>query len=153
VDLDLGNYERYLNVTLTRENNITTGKIYKHVIERERKGDYLGKTVQVVPHITDAIVDWIERVAKIPVDDTNQEPDVCIIELGGTVGDIESMPFVEAMTQLRRRSKTPNFLQIHVSYIPDVNGEQKTKPTQQAIRGVRSAGLIPDLVSVPLMIS
>jgi CTP synthase len=132
---------------LTRENNITTGKIYKHVIERERKGDYLGKTVQVVPHITDAIVNWIERVAKIPVDDTNQEPDVCIIELGGTVGDIESMPFVEAMTQLRRRAKGPNFLQIHVSYIPEVNGEQKTKPTQQAIRAVRSAGLIPDLVS------
>ncbi|KAE9969900.1 CTP synthase [Venturia inaequalis] len=147
VDLDLGNYERYLNVTLTRENNITTGKIYQHVIERERKGDYLGKTVQVVPHITDAIVHWVERVAKIPVDDTNEEPDVCIIELGGTVGDIESMPFVEAMTQLRRRAKGTNFLQIHVSYIPEIHGEQKTKPTQQAIRAVRSAGLIPDLIA------
>lgn len=155
VDLDLGNYERYLNITLTRENNITTGKIYKHVIERERRGDYLGRTVQVVPHITDAIVDWIERVAKIPVDDTQQEPDVCIIELGGTVGDIESMPFVEAMSQLRRGAGKGNFLQIHVSYIPLINGEQKTKPTQQAIRSARSAGLLPDLVGrylVPIQV-
>ncbi|KAF2456585.1 CTP synthase [Lineolata rhizophorae] len=147
VDLDLGNYERYLNVTLTSENNITTGKIYKHVIERERHGDYLGRTVQVVPHITDAIQDWVERVAKVPVDDTGEEPDVCIIELGGTVGDIESMPFVEALTQLRRRAGRNNFLQIHVSYIPIIHGEQKTKPTQQAIRGVRSAGLLPDLIA------
>ncbi|KAI4122042.1 MAG: hypothetical protein LQ347_006644 [Umbilicaria vellea] len=147
VDLDLGNYERYLNITLTRENNITTGKIYQHVIERERKGDYLGRTVQVVPHLTDAIQDWIERVARIPVDDTNEEPDVCIIELGGTVGDIESGPFVEAMRQLRRRAGKDNFLQIHVSLIPVVGGEQKTKPTQQAIRDVRSAGLSPDLIA------
>lgn len=147
MDLDLGNYERYLNITLTRDNNITTGKIYQHVIERERKGDYLGQTVQVVPHLTNAIQDWIERVAKTPVDDTNQEPDVCIIELGGTVGDIESAPFIEAMRQLRRRAGRDNFLQIHVSLIPVVGGEQKTKPTQQAIRDVRSAGLSPDLVS------
>ncbi|KAL2219697.1 CTP synthase [Thermoascus aurantiacus ATCC 26904] len=147
VDLDLGNYERYLNITLTRENNITTGKIYKHVIEKERRGDYLGRTVQVVPHLTDAIQDWIERVAKIPVDDTNEEPDVCIIELGGTVGDIESGPFIEAMRQLRRRAGKDNFLQIHVSLVPIVGGELKTKPTQQAIRDVRSAGLSPDLIA------
>lgn len=146
VDLDLGNYERYLNITLTRENNITTGKIYQHVIEKERRGDYLGKTVQVVPHITDAIQAWIERVSKIPVDDTNEEPDICIVELGGTVGDIESMPFVEAMTQLRHRAGKNNFLNIHVSYVPTINGEQKTKPTQHAVKSVRSAGLIPDLV-------
>lgn len=146
VDLDLGNYERYLNITLTRENNITTGKIYQHVIERERRGDYLGRTVQVVPHLTDAVQDWIERVARIPVDDTNEEPDACIIELGGTVGDIESAPFIESMRQLRRRAGKDNFLQIHVSLIPVVGGEQKTKPTQQAIRDVRSAGLSPDLV-------
>ena len=151
VDLDLGNYERYLNITLMRENNITTGKIYQHVIERERRGDYLGRTVQVVPHLTDAIQDWIERVARIPVDDTNEEPDVCIIELGGTVGDIESGPFIEAMRQLRRRAGKDNFLQIHVSLIPVVSNEQKTKPTQQAIRDVRSAGLSPDLVSLPLV--
>ncbi|KAF1961967.1 CTP synthase-like protein [Byssothecium circinans] len=147
VDLDLGNYERYLNITLTRDNNITTGKIYDHVIKRERKGDYLGKTVQVVPHITDAIQDWIERVARIPVDDSNEEPDVCIIELGGTVGDIESMPFIEALTQLRRRAGKDNFLQVHVSYVPVIHGEQKTKPTQQAIKAVRSAGLVPDLIA------
>ena len=146
VDLDLGNYERYLNITLTRENNITTGKIYQHVIKKERAGDYLGRTVQVVPHVTDAIQDWIERVARIPVDDTGEEPDVCIIELGGTVGDIESAPFIEAMTQLRRRAGKDNFLQIHVSMIVIVNGEQKTKPTQNSIREVRSAGLFPDLV-------
>ena len=148
VDLDLGNYERYLNVTLTREHSITTGKIYQHVIERERKGDYLGKTVQVVPHITNGIQEWIERVARIPVDDTNEEPDVCIIELGGTVGDIESAPFIEAMRQLRRRAGRDNFAQIHVSLVPVVGGEQKTKPTQQAIRDARSAGLSPDLVQI-----
>ncbi|KAI9723348.1 MAG: CTP synthase ura7 [Candelaria pacifica] len=147
VDLDLGNYERYLNITLTRENNITTGKIYLHVIERERKGDYLGRTVQVVPHLTDAIQDWIERVARIPVDDTNEEPDVCIIELGGTVGDIESGPFIEAMRQMRRRAGKDNFLQVHVSLVPVVGGEQKSKPTQQAIKDVRSAGLNPDLIA------
>ncbi|KAF2156715.1 CTP synthase [Myriangium duriaei CBS 260.36] len=147
VDLDLGNYERYLNITLTRENNITTGKIYAHVIEKERRGDYLGHTVQVVPHVIEAIEDWVERVAKVPVDDTGEEPDVCIIELGGTVGDIESMPFVEAMTQLRVRAGRDNFMQIHVSYVPMVHGEQKTKPTQMAIKAVRSAGLVPDLIA------
>jgi CTP synthase len=147
VDLDLGNYERYLNITLTRENNITTGKIYQHVIEKERRGDYLGRTVQVVPHLTDAIQDWIERVAQIPVDDTNETPDVCIIELGGTVGDIESAPFIEAMRQLRRRAGKDNFLQIHVSLVPVIQGEQKTKPTQAAIKDARSAGMQPDLIA------
>lgn len=145
--MDLGNYERYLNITLTRENNITTGKIYQHVIERERRGEYLGKTVQVVPHLTDAIQEWVERVARIPVDDTKESPDVCIIELGGTVGDIESAPFIEAMRQLRRKAGKGNFLQIHVSLIPVIQGEQKTKPTQQAYRDVGRAGLVPDLVS------
>ncbi|KAI9671010.1 MAG: CTP synthase ura7 [Alyxoria varia] len=147
VDLDLGNYERYLNITLTRENNITTGKIYQHVIEKERKGRYLGKTVQVVPHITDAIQDWIQRVAAIPVDDSNETPDVCIVELGGTVGDIENAPFIEAMRSLRRRAGKNNFLQIHVSLVPIINGEQKSKPTQEAIRQVRSGGLSPDLIA------
>ncbi|KAI5849066.1 putative CTP synthase 1 [Tricharina praecox] len=147
VDLDLGNYERYLNITLTRENNITTGKVYQQVIERERRGDYLGKTVQVVPHLTDAIQDWIERVAQVPVDETGEKPDVCIIELGGTVGDIESAPFIEALRQLRRRAGKDNFMQIHVSLVPVISGEQKTKPTQAAIRDVRSAGLSPDLIA------
>ncbi|KAF9580105.1 CTP synthase ura7 [Lunasporangiospora selenospora] len=135
VDLDLGNYERYLDVTLTRANNITTGKIYRDVIERERKGDYLGKTVQVVPHITNAIQDWVERVATIPVDDSGEEPDVCIIELGGTVGDIESAPFVEAMRQFQFRVGHENFALIH------------TKPTQASIRDLRGLGLSPDLIA------
>ena len=80
-DLDLCNYERYLNINLTRDNNITTGKIYQHVIERERQGKYLGKTVQIVPHLTDALQKWIKRVAKIPVDETGEEPDICVIEM------------------------------------------------------------------------
>lgn len=146
VDLDLGNYERYLNITLTQENNITTGKMYRHVIERERRGDYLGRTVQVIPHLADGIQDWIERVSKIPVDDTNSEPDACVIELGGTVGDIEGGLFVESMSQLRRRAGKDNFLHIHVSPVLVWGGEQKTKPTQQTIRDVRRAGLSPDLV-------
>ncbi|KAK9471625.1 CTP synthase N-terminus-domain-containing protein [Dipodascopsis tothii] len=147
VDLDLGNYERYLNVTLTRENNITTGKIYSKVIERERKGDYLGKTVQVVPHITDEIQNWIERVAKIPVDESGEEPDICVVELGGTVGDIESAPFVEALRQFQFRVGVENFALIHVSLVPVVNGEQKTKPTQVAVRDLRGLGLMPDIVA------
>lgn len=116
-DLDLGNYERYLNVTLTRENNITTGKMYQTVIERERAGKYLGRTVQMVPHLTDVIIETIERVSAITVDDTNEGPDVCIIELGGTIGDMESAVFVEALRQLRRKVGKDNFLQIHVSLV------------------------------------
>ena len=123
VDLDLGNYERYLNITLTKNHNITTGKIYSKVIERERKGDYLGKTVQVVPHITNAIQEWIEDVSRIPVDDTGLEPEVCIIELGGTVGDIESAPFVEALRQFQFRVGSGNFALIHVSLVPVIHGE------------------------------
>ncbi|KAI5299741.1 Ubiquitin-conjugating enzyme E2 7, partial [Ascosphaera pollenicola] len=151
VDLDLGNYERYLNITLGRDNNITTGKVYQHVITRERKGDYLGKTVQVVPHVTNAIQEWVERVARIPVGDDKNEPDVCVIELGGTVGDIESAPFIHAMSQLQNRVGKNNFAQIHVSYVPVIppgpTGEQKTKPTQRAVSDVRSAGLYPDLIA------
>ncbi|KAJ8604993.1 hypothetical protein MRB53_041590 [Persea americana] len=147
VDLDLGNYERYLNITLARDNNITLGKIYKRVIERERNGDYLGKTVQVVPHVTAEIEEWITRVAKKPTDDTGEVPDVCIIELGGTIGDIEGMAFVEALCELRRNVPREDFMQIHVSYVPIVHHEQKTKPTQMAIKSVRSYGLIPDLIA------
>jgi len=146
VDLDLGNYERYLNVTLSRDNNVTTGKVYREVIEKERRGDYLGKTVQIVPHITNAIQDWIERVSKIPVDETGEEPDVCIIELGGTVGDIESAPFVEAMRQFQFRVGHANFALIHVSLVLDMHGEQKTKPTQSTVSGLRGLGLLPDLI-------
>ncbi|CAI4573045.1 ADM_collapsed_G0031520.mRNA.1.CDS.1 [Saccharomyces cerevisiae] len=146
-DLDLGNYERYLGITLSRDHNITTGKIYSHVISRERRGDYLGKTVQIVPHLTNAIQDWIQRVSKIPVDDTGLEPDVCIIELGGTVGDIESAPFVEALRQFQFEVGRENFALIHVSLVPVIHGEQKTKPTQAAIKDLRSLGLIPDMIA------
>lgn len=138
VDLDLGNYERFLNITLHRDNNITTGKIYKHVIDKERHGDYLGKTVQgmlyivlllliiiicvlvVVPHITDAIQEWVERVAKVPVSADGNIPQVCIVELGGTIGDIESMAFVEAFRQFQFRVKRENFVVAHVSLVPQV---------------------------------
>ncbi|PKA61601.1 CTP synthase [Apostasia shenzhenica] len=165
VDLDLGNYERFLDITLTKENNITTGKIYQasqcnepaiwrikfllSVINKERRGDYLGKTVQVVPHITDAIKDWIESVSIIPIDGKHEAADVCVIELGGTVGDIESMPFIEALRQLSFSLGKENFCLVHVSLIPvlGVVGEQKTKPTQHSVRELRALGLTPDLLA------
>ncbi|PRP77477.1 hypothetical protein PROFUN_14297 [Planoprotostelium fungivorum] len=148
VDLDLGNYERFIDSTLTRDNNITTGKIYNHVIEKERVGGYLGKTVQVVPHICNAIQDWVERVSVIPVDGSNNTPDICIIELGGTVGDIESMPFIEAMRQFQFRVGKGNFCLFHVSLVPTVGKSQelKTKPTQQSVRELRALGLTPDAI-------
>uniref|UniRef100_A0AAY4BNF9 CTP synthase n=1 Tax=Denticeps clupeoides TaxID=299321 RepID=A0AAY4BNF9_9TELE len=148
VDLDLGNYERFLDIRLTRDNNLTTGKIYQSVITKERRGDYLGKTVQVVPHITDAIQEWVMRQARVPVDDDGVEPQVCVIELGGTVGDIESMPFIEAFRQFQFKVKRENFCNIHVSLIPQpsTTGEQKTKPTQNSIRELRGLGLSPDLI-------
>ncbi|XP_031575221.1 CTP synthase 1-like [Actinia tenebrosa] len=149
VDLDLGNYERFLDVTLKQDNNITTGKIYQNVIQRERNGDYLGKTVQVVPHITDAIQDWVTRVANLPIYDGGQETsDVCIIELGGTIGDIEGMPFVEAFRQFQFRVKRENMCVVHVTLIPapTATGEQKTKPTQNSVRELRGLGLSPDLI-------
>uniref|UniRef100_A0A1L8DXU2 CTP synthase n=1 Tax=Nyssomyia neivai TaxID=330878 RepID=A0A1L8DXU2_9DIPT len=147
VDLDLGNYERFLDVTLHRDNNITTGKIYKNVIEKERKGDYLGKTVQVVPHITDAIQEWVERVAQQPVKGT-AKPQVCIVELGGTIGDIEGMAFVEGFRQFQFKVKRENFCCAHVSLVPmpKATGEAKTKPTQASVRELRGLGLSPDLI-------
>ncbi|CAL9184681.1 unnamed protein product [Musa hybrid cultivar] len=148
-DLDLGNYERFLDIKLTRDNNITTGKIYQFVINKERKGDYLGKTVQVVPHVTDAIQEWIERAAMIPVDGEEGPADVCVIELGGTIGDIESMPFIEALCQFSCRVGPGNFCLVHVSLVPVLNavGEQKTKPTQHSVRGLRALGLAPNVLA------
>ncbi|CAJ1942087.1 unnamed protein product [Sphenostylis stenocarpa] len=149
VDLDLGNYERFMDIKLTRDNNITTGKIYQSVIDKERRGDYLGKTVQVVPHITDAIQDWIERVAHIPVDGKTGPADVCVIELGGTIGDIESMPFIQALGQFSYRVGAGNFCLVHVSLVPVLNavGEQKTKPTQHSVRALRGQGLTPHILA------
>jgi len=147
-DLDLGNYERFLDVRLRSESNLTTGKVYQKVIERERRGDYLGKTVQVVPHITDEIQDWIQEVATHPVDGGEGPPDVCVVELGGTLGDIESMPFVEALRQLQDRVGYKNCAFLHVSLVPTVGRppEQKTKPTQHSVKQMRSLGLAPDFL-------
>lgn len=147
VDLDLGNYERFLDADLHRENNITTGKIYKTVIEKERNGDYLGKTVQVVPHITDAIQNWVTKVASQPVDKSGSEPDVCIIELGGVTGDIEGMPYVEAFRQFQFKIGHDSICIVHVSLIPETgSGEMKSKPTQMSVRELRGLGLSPDLI-------
>ena len=135
-DLDLGHYERFLSVNTSQRNNITTGKIYQNVIEKERKGEFLGKTVQVIPHITNEIQEWIERVANISSDGSGKTPDACVIELGGTVGDIESAPFVEALRQFQFRVGEENICFVHVSLVPVMGpvGEQKTKPTQHTVK-------------------
>merc|ERR1719223_1836682 len=147
-DLDLGNYERFLNIQLTQDHNITTGKVYREVIARERRGDYLGKTVQVVPHITNEIQDWIDRVAHIPIDSSGLVADICLIEVGGTVGDIESMIFFEALRQFQFRVGSENLLTSFVSLVPvlGVVGEQKTKPTQHGVKELRSLGLSPSVI-------
>ncbi|HEX2065269.1 MAG TPA: CTP synthase (glutamine hydrolyzing), partial [Candidatus Thermoplasmatota archaeon] len=141
-DLDLGNYERFLDIPLTRDNNITTGKVYKSVIDKERRGDYLGKTVQIVPHVTSEIREWIKRVA------ARSGADVCLVEVGGTVGDIESAPFLEAIRQLHREVGHENLFLVHTSLVPVVGavGEQKTKPTQHTVRDLKSIGLHPDMI-------
>eukprot|EP01138_Halocafeteria_seosinensis_P007164 gb/GECG01007326.1/.p1 GENE.gb/GECG01007326.1/~~gb/GECG01007326.1/.p1 ORF type:complete len:698 (+),score=76.20 gb/GECG01007326.1/:1-2094(+) len=147
-DLDLGNYERFLDSTLTRDHNLTTGKIYNTVITSERRGDYLGKTVQVIPHITDAIQDYIERISHVPVDNEQLAPDVCLIEVGGTVGDIESLVFLEALRQFGSRQGRDNVMFLHVSLVPVMgsDGEQKTKPTQHSVKELRSLGIHPDVL-------
>lgn len=147
-DLDLGNYERFLSIELTSDHNITTGKIYREVIARERRGDYLGKTVQIIPHISTEIQNWIERVSQIPVDGSGLRPDVCLIEVGGTVGDIESMVFLEALRQFQFRVGKENFCLMFVSLVPVLGsvGEQKTKPTQHGIKELRSLGLTPSVI-------
>jgi CTP synthase len=148
VDLDLGNYERFLDITLGKNNNLTTGKIYSKVIEAERRGDYLGKTVQVIPHVTDAVQEWIEDVAHQPADGSGEIPDACIIELGGTVGDIESSPYIEALRQFQFRVGRENVTFVHVSLVPVMGpvGEQKTKPTQHTVKELRGLGITPDIL-------
>ncbi|WP_318568466.1 CTP synthase [Salinigranum marinum] len=139
VDLDLGNYERFLGVDMTSDHNVTTGKVYKHVIERERAGDYLGKTVQIIPHITDDIKRRIREAA--------EGSDVCIVEVGGTVGDIEGMAFLEALRQFASEQNDEDLLFMHVTLVPySKNGEQKTKPTQHSVKELRSIGLHPDVI-------
>ncbi|MDR0887936.1 MAG: CTP synthase (glutamine hydrolyzing) [Candidatus Methanoplasma sp.] len=143
VDLDLGNYERFVDLELTRDHNITTGKIYKSVIEDERLGTYLGKTVQIIPHITDEIKKRVMKVAR------ESGSDVTIVELGGTVGDIESMPFLEAARQLGRDlGKEENVLFVHTTLIPIMGsvGEEKTKPTQRSVKDLMGLGIRPDII-------
>ena len=139
-DLDLGHYERFTNLVTTRNHNWTTGKIYLSVIQKERRGDYLGRTVQVIPHITNEIKDCIRKAA--------QDVDVLLVEIGGTVGDIESQPFLEAIRQLRQEVGRENTLYIHLTLVPYIAsaGELKTKPTQHSVRDLRSIGIQPDVL-------
>jgi CTP synthase len=139
-DLDLGHYERFTNLVTTRNHNWTTGKIYLSVIQKERRGDYLGRTVQVIPHITNEIKDSIRSAA--------QDVDVLLVEIGGTVGDIESQPFLEAIRQLRQEVGRENALYIHLTLVPFIAsaGELKTKPTQHSVRDLRSIGIQPDVL-------
>ncbi len=139
-DLDLGHYERFTNLVTTRNHNWTTGKIYLSVIQKERRGEYLGRTVQVIPHITNEIKDSIRSAA--------QDVDVLLVEIGGTVGDIESQPFLEAIRQLRQEVGRENALYIHLTLVPFIAsaGELKTKPTQHSVRDLRSIGIQPDVL-------
>jgi CTP synthase len=141
-DLDLGHYERFTDTSMSRLNSVTTGAIYQAVINKERRGDYHGGTVQVIPHITNEIKERIDRVAK----DTN--PDVVITEIGGTVGDIESLPFLEAIRQFRKAVGRRNVVYLHVALVPWIStaGEMKTKPTQHSVKELRSIGIQPDIL-------
>src|SRR5438552_3181314 len=141
-DLDLGHYERFIDENLTRASNVTTGQIYSAVIAKERHGDYLGGTIQVIPHITNEIKERITGLAG------TQTPQVLIVEVGGTVGDIESLPFLEAIRQMRKDVGRDNVLYIHVTLLPFVasTGELKTKPIQHSVKELRSIGIQPDVI-------
>src|SRR5215468_2166288 len=139
-DLDLGHYERYTHAKLSRDNNLTTGRIYEQIITKERRGDYLGKTVQVIPHVTNEIKAAMKKVA--------QDVDVALVEIGGTVGDIESLPFLEAIRQMRQELGRDNTIFIHVTLVPWIGaaGELKTKPTQHSVKELLSIGIQPDIL-------
>ncbi len=141
-DLDLGHYERFTHAHLSQANNWTTGRIYLSVIEKERRGDYLGKTIQVIPHITNEIKDAVRAVAE------KDKPDVIIVEIGGTVGDIESLPFLEAIRQMGNEEGRGNAIFIHVTLVPFIAaaGELKTKPTQHSVRDLMQIGIAPDIL-------
>src|SRR5712691_9423461 len=140
-DLDLGHYERFVDENLTVASNVTTGKIYQEVIARERRGDYLGATVQVIPHVTNVIKEKILRASKDP------QADVVVVEVGGTVGDIESLPFLEAIRQLKNDVGRQNVFYVHCSLVPVVRGqEMKTKPTQHSVQALRGIGIQPDAI-------
>src|ERR1700724_3710240 len=139
-DLDLGHYERFTHSRLTQANNVTSGRIYEQIIARERRGDYLGKTVQVIPHVTNEIKAAMKKVA--------QDVDVVIAEIGGTVGDIESLPFLEAIRQMRHEQGRDNCLFVHVTLVPWIAAAQelKTKPTQHSVKELRAIGIQPDIL-------
>ncbi|HKW65891.1 MAG TPA: CTP synthase [Terriglobales bacterium] len=139
-DLDLGHYERFTHARLTRDNNWTTGRIYEQIIAKERRGDYLGKTVQVIPHVTNEIKAAMKKIS--------QEVDVAIVEIGGTVGDIESLPFIEAIRQMRQELGRENTLFVHTTLVPFIAaaGELKTKPTQHSVKELLSVGIQPDIL-------
>ncbi len=141
-DLDLGHYERFIDTSLSQVCNVTTGQIYSHVIAQERHGDFLGGTIQVIPHVTNEIK---RRIRMVPIA-TNA--DVVLVEIGGTVGDIESLPFLEALRQMRSDIGRENTLYIHVTWLPYIGatGEIKTKPTQHSVRELRSIGISPDVI-------
>ncbi len=141
-DMDLGNYERFLGIRMNWWNNITGGKIFSRIIEKERKGEYLGRDVQFVPHVTNEIKEWVVRVGE------EHNADIVIIEVGGTVGDIENGYFIEAMRQLRHEMGRENVIFVHLTYVPEPPsvGEQKTKPTQHSVRTLQSLGVQPDFV-------
>ena len=141
-DLDLGHYERFVDINLGKSSNVTAGKIYWSVINKERQGDYLGSTVQVIPHITNEIK---ERVYQVGKDD---EADIVITEIGGTVGDIESLPFLEAIRQVKKEVGRDDALYIHVTLVPYISaaGELKTKPTQHSVKELRGIGIHPDII-------
>src|SRR6267142_1481794 len=140
-DLDLGHYERFVDENLTVASNVTTGKIYQEVIARERRGDYLGATVQVIPHVTNVIKEKILRASRDP------QADVVVVEVGGTVGDIESLPFLEAIRQLKNDLGRQNVFYVHCSLVPVVRGqEMKTKPTQHSVQALRAIGIQPDAI-------
>ena len=139
-DLDLGHYERFTHARLSRDNNLTTGRIYEQIITKERRGDYLGKTVQVIPHVTNEIKNAMRKVAA--------DCDVAIVEIGGTVGDIESLPFLEAIRQMRQDLGRDNTVFVHVTLIPWIAAAQelKTKPTQHSVKEMLSIGIQPDIL-------
>jgi CTP synthase len=141
-DLDLGHYERFTNAKLSRDNNITTGKIYFSVITKERRGDYLGKTVQIIPHITDEIKNSIKKIGE------SSKVDIVIVEIGGTVGDIESLPFLEAIRQLKQEVGREYAMNVHVTLVPYIKaaGEIKTKPTQHSVGTLREIGIVPEII-------
>ena len=139
-DLDLGHYERFIDENLSKRSNTTTGGVYSSVIAKERRGDFLGRTVQVIPHVTDEIKDRIKRLA-------DEDVDIVIVEIGGTVGDIEIVPFIEAIRQFRRDIGRDNVCYMHLTLVPYlVSGEQKTKPTQHSVTELRSRGIQPDVI-------